>query len=99
MILSLAVRFHSGSLLRRLLLMPSLAHSAVLLLPAVDTFKAKDVMSAPITTFRHKEKVRNIVQTLVSCRHHAFPVVLTPKDKQILDSRNKCASERLSLWR
>jgi CBS domain-containing protein len=56
---------------------------------AVDTFKAKDVMSAPITTFRHKEKVRNIVQTLVSCRHHAFPVVLTPKDKQILDSRNK----------
>lgn len=55
----------------------------------VDTFKAKDVMSAPVTTFRHKEKVRNIVQTLISCRHHAFPVVLTPKDKVMLDSRNK----------
>ena len=58
----------------------------------VDTFKAKDVMSAPVTTFRHKEKVRNIVQTLIACRHHAFPVVLTPKDKAMLDSRNKCAA-------
>jgi hypothetical protein len=58
----------------------------------VDTFKAKDVMSAPVTTFRHKEKVRNIVQTLISCRHHAFPVVLTPKDKVMLDSRNKCVA-------
>jgi CBS-domain-containing membrane protein len=59
----------------------------------VDTFKAKDVMSAPIVTFRHKETVRNIVQTLVSCRHHAFPVVLTPKDKLILDSANKYATK------
>lgn len=58
----------------------------------MDTFKAKDVMSAPVTTFRHKEKVRNIVQTLIACRHHAFPVVLTPKDKAMLDSRNKCAA-------
>lgn len=68
---------------------PIIVHSSQYHDVGVDTFKAKDVMSSPIITFRHKEKVRNIVQTLISCRHHAFPVVLTPKDRILLDNLNK----------
>ncbi len=42
-------------------------------------------MSSPVITFRHKEKVRNIVELLTSCRHHAFPVVMTNRDRAIFD--------------
>jgi CBS-domain-containing membrane protein len=55
----------------------------------MDTFKAKDVMSSPVVTFRHKEKVGHVVAVLTSCKHHAFPVVLTPKDDAILNSLHK----------